>query len=587
MEVSISISFIIIPLCLASRWLNRRYEPKWKYFIWLALAVRLMIPVNLPLINGISILPNLSEQTSVQTAQNHIETDIPIEITGNTEDYAESITESRYDIGNVENIDTVPAANTNMAEIAAMVWCIGFCAFTVYQLCVYFIFRHDIFINGKMSEKNIIKAQIVEISDEIKLRRKITVIVNSKSRSPMMLGVIRPVLVIPREDFTCSEFDMIARHELTHCKRCDIWFKVFLTVVNAVHWFNPFVYLMVHEANADIELCCDADVLQNADYTRRKEYVDSIMTSMEGVKASMPGLTCFSHGGISKMKERFENIYNIGKKRTGVVLFAIIAIMSVLLGMLVSCGREVQAKEQGLVSDSSELTDKSVNYSDVRIIDKSNYSEDITITDEGFYESSIKNVFISYDMSQALDDAIGSNSLLFVEIEIDCGNVEDQWFEYNGQTLRKIRNAQVLLEYNKEFELWLSEKYPDLDEERKQNNYKIDNWEKHDIQEQFYKYWAKHHTDEEEDKYVSAINELTRAKAAFIDWKNSKEYSNTLNTVKQNQVRIMKKNGIDVKVIDAKILGYLSYADIASFPAEDGLTYSISWATDFSNAWRK
>ena len=261
--------------------------------------------------------------------------------------------------------------------------------------------------------------------------------------------------------------------------------------------------------------------------------------------------------------------------------------MSIILGTFVSCGAEVQAQGQDFALISSELTDKSDNYSDVRIIDKSNYSEDVTITDDGFYESSIKNVFISYDMSQALDDAKGSNSLLFVEILIDCQDIEDQWFKYNGKTLRKIKNAQVLLEYNKEFELWLSEKYPDLDEERKQNNHKIDNWEKHDIQEQFHKYWTKHHTDEEADKYVSAINELSQAKEAFLDWKKTKDYINVYNKEKKEQVNRMAKNGIDVRFINSKILGYLSYTDIASFHAENGVTYSISWATDFSEAWRK
>ena len=401
-----------------------------------------------------------------------------------------------------------------------------------------------------------------------------------------LVGVFRPFIVLPV--ITAPEdVKNVLTHEICHLKNRDHIWNILRMLCCAIHWFNPLVYLMVREANANIELCCDVDVLQNADHTRRKEYVDSILMSMERCKGSMLGSTYFSHGGVSKMKERFENIYNIDKKRTGVILFAIIVIMSVILGTFVSCGAEVQAQGQDFALISSELTDKSDNYSDVRIIDKSNYSEDVTITDDGFYESSIKNVFISYDMSQALDDAKGSNSLLFVEILIDCQDIEDQWFKYNGKTLRKIKNAQVLLEYNKEFELWLSEKYPDLDEERKQNNHKIDNWEKHDIQEQFHKYWTKHHTDEEADKYVSAINELSQAKEAFLDWKKTKDYINVYNKEKKEQVNRMAKNGIDVRFINSKILGYLSYTDIASFHAENGVTYSISWATDFSEAWRK
>lgn len=591
LEVSISTSFIILPLCLFSRRLNRRYESRWILFIWIALALRLLIPINLPSIYEISILPDLTSQHYVQT-QDYLQDGSD---KSNLEDQMDStreksgkVAEPEYpDQNKSQSIETEATMMINWTEIAAIVWCIGICCFSCFQLSVYAIFRCKLLKNGTKLKNNAINAFITAISSELGLQKRIHVIVSGKSSSPMMVGIIRPIFVIPCKDYSYDEFDMIARHELTHCKRKDILLKTLLTAVNAIHWFNPLVYLMVREANANIELCCDVDVLQNADHTRRKEYVDSILMSMERCKGSMLGSTYFSHGGVSKMKERFENIYNIDKKRTGVILFAIIVIMSIILGTFVSCGAEVQAQGQDFALISSELTDKSDNYSDVRIIDKSNYSEDVTITDDGFYESSIKNVFISYDMSQALDDAKGSNSLLFVEILIDCQDIEDQWFKYNGKTLRKIKNAQVLLEYNKEFELWLSEKYPDLDEERKQNNHKIDNWEKHDIQEQFHKYWTKHHTDEEADKYVSAINELSQAKEAFLDWKKTKDYINVYNKEKKEQVNRMAKNGIDVRFINSKILGYLSYTDIASFHAENGVTYSISWATDFSEAWRK
>ena len=73
LEVSIATSFLILPLCLASRKINRRYGAKWKYYIWLLLAVRLMIPVNLPAVNGFSILPDLSQRQQIQTQEQLIQ----------------------------------------------------------------------------------------------------------------------------------------------------------------------------------------------------------------------------------------------------------------------------------------------------------------------------------------------------------------------------------------------------------------------------------------------------------------------------------------------------------------------------------
>ena len=48
LEISIASSFVISLLLLASPILGKRYGSKLRCLIWLALAVRLIIPVNMP-----------------------------------------------------------------------------------------------------------------------------------------------------------------------------------------------------------------------------------------------------------------------------------------------------------------------------------------------------------------------------------------------------------------------------------------------------------------------------------------------------------------------------------------------------------
>ena len=45
-EVSLSTTLIVLLLILTAPLLNKRYLAKWKYWIWLFLAVRLILPVN-------------------------------------------------------------------------------------------------------------------------------------------------------------------------------------------------------------------------------------------------------------------------------------------------------------------------------------------------------------------------------------------------------------------------------------------------------------------------------------------------------------------------------------------------------------
>ncbi len=79
--------------------------------------------------------------------------------------------------------------------------------------------------------------------------------------SPVMTGMISPVILLPDMAFTEEELSMILRHELVHWKRRDIWYKFVLLLANAVHWFNPLVWVMARQADQDIEISCDGAVL--------------------------------------------------------------------------------------------------------------------------------------------------------------------------------------------------------------------------------------------------------------------------------------------------------------------------------------
>ena len=74
-----------------------------------------------------------------------------------------------------------------------------------------------------------------------------------KIHSPMITGLFRPTLLLPHEDYEKADLEVILKHELIHFRRNDLWFKLLLILANALHWFNPFIYVMVREANRDIE----------------------------------------------------------------------------------------------------------------------------------------------------------------------------------------------------------------------------------------------------------------------------------------------------------------------------------------------
>ena len=96
----------------------------------------------------------------------------------------------------------------------------------------------------------------------------------------MAVGVLQPRLLLPRGDYGEEELTFILRHELTHIHRRDLWYKLVLLLAQTVHWFNPLVWLMVRQAEADIELTCDDAVMAGRDGGDRRAYSEALLKSL-------------------------------------------------------------------------------------------------------------------------------------------------------------------------------------------------------------------------------------------------------------------------------------------------------------------
>ena len=71
--------------------------------------------------------------------------------------------------------------------------------------------------------------------------------------------------------------EIILEHEFIHYRRHDLYFKLGLFLVKCIHWFNPLVYIMIQEADKDIEFSCDELILKDASIAYRKEYGRTIL----------------------------------------------------------------------------------------------------------------------------------------------------------------------------------------------------------------------------------------------------------------------------------------------------------------------
>lgn len=315
-SVSISTSIIILLLILARPLLCKFYKAKLRYFIWLFVAIRLLIPFNIALDDSvINISPHLNIGISAPLEQTAapIQTEI-FQTEGNRSPTLEPFT-----------------AALSINDIIFIVWGAGVVVFLLYHMIGYILFRRKVNAWSKVIENN-----------------KPRIAVCKQISSPMLFGMVRPTILLPDLDYSQNDLDMIIAHETVHYQRKDIWYKLVLLLATAIHWFNPVVYWMAYYANKDLEFSCDEIVVQNRDMDYKKAYSQSILHAICTEKGS--ALSTYFKGGKKDIKERFSNILMGGKKKRGILLFAVVLLATLLSGMLVACNTTSQDDKFGFLS---------------------------------------------------------------------------------------------------------------------------------------------------------------------------------------------------------------------------------------------
>lgn len=355
LELTLPMALVIAVLLAAGPLLGRRFTAKWRYWAWLLIAVRLLLPVGITLPQPVVTLPQpqgeftypVSREEPAPTepapvgdpiqvvpgaAENDPYQQIEAGMTAPTGPSAETPKPAE------PAITPTPAGTRSIPVMEAVGWCwaAGTALFLLWQLGSYLALRAKLSRSRRPLTDEAILA-VLERESAAAGRQKPLPVYTAAVGSPMIVGAIKPTLLLPELELSTEQLSLVFRHELIHYRRRDIWYKLLLMLANAIHWFNPMVWLMVHAADRDLELSCDEAVVAGRDEAYREEYGRCLLAV---VRAGMSRRTLFTtnfYSGKKTLKNRLATIFDTTKKHRGTLALAALLLAAAVAGSLVAC----------------------------------------------------------------------------------------------------------------------------------------------------------------------------------------------------------------------------------------------------------
>ncbi len=279
MEITIYSAVIFGMLILLKRCLGKRMSPGLHYALWFVLVARLMLPVTMDTGFHLITLPDNAPAISAPAAAPQSQSIPPTE----NIDVAMPFVPSMQGGGDLSHTPAQPTptepetARLSIQQIALRLWGAGMVAVSIWLAVLYAVLLGRIRRHGAKPAKKLV-ALLEEVKSELGVRGKIKLICLYEYGTPALLfpnTILMPIDALAAMD--AGQVKLALRHELTHYKRGDPLMGLLLSVLNAIYWFNPIVWVAFPMMRADMETACDAMVTRRLAKAEKNEYACLIL----------------------------------------------------------------------------------------------------------------------------------------------------------------------------------------------------------------------------------------------------------------------------------------------------------------------
>ncbi len=172
-----------------------------------------------------------------------------------------------------------------------------------------------------------------KVARQIGITKHIRLWISHNIDVPATIGYLKPIILIPLasiNQLSPDQMEAIILHELSHIKRNDYLINLFISIIETILFFNPFVVLLAKIIKRERENCCDDFVIQ---YQYDRHTYASALLSLEQYRNTNLRLAMGATSGKKQLLHRVKRIMEVNNNTNfnyGQKLLALLFITGII-----------------------------------------------------------------------------------------------------------------------------------------------------------------------------------------------------------------------------------------------------------------
>ena len=355
-EITAGMSLLILVMLLVLKLIGGKFTAKCRYILWTLVLLRLAVPFGFGILPALIEVPVEREPVQIPMQTPTVEyTPVPQNpVTGQPQEPIQ-MPVPPVSVPVLIEPEPDPVTWEDIAAYIPHAYFAGAAVFLTWNLLAYLIYTGKILRSAREAD-----AETLEIYEAVcrkkELHRPPVLLVSHDVNSPAAFGLIRRRIVLPEIEFTENGLAGTLSHEVTHCKRGDLWIKALSLLARTLHWFNPLVHLAAFRCEMEMELSCDEAVLAGCSDDTRAAYGEVMLDIIKRCRQNRGALTTHFNPKKNAVKARFANILYGSGKRRGLWLIALCLVLCLAAGAIVACRVEAEPDVQAEAEQEETLT---------------------------------------------------------------------------------------------------------------------------------------------------------------------------------------------------------------------------------------